>query len=98
MAQWEIGEHLVADSEICFGKLTFKNTRVPVSTVFAYLAKGCSVDEIAQHWPQVPREAVLEAIRLAGEALHDQHKVEIESARAASRRFWEEHWRQKASS
>lgn len=92
MARWEIGEHLVADSEICFGKLTFKNTRVPVDTVFAYLEQGCSVDEIRQHWSHIPREAVIEAIRLAGEALHEKHKAEIEAAQEASRKFCEERW------
>ena len=98
MARWEVGEHLVADSEICFGKLTFKNTRVPVSTVFAFLAQGYSADEIVRNWPQIPREAVIEAIRLAGEALHEKHRAEIEAAREASRKFWEERRQQKAGS
>jgi uncharacterized protein (DUF433 family) len=89
MARWEIGEYLVADSEICFGKLTFKNTRVPVDTVFAYLEKGCSVDEVLQHWPHIPREAVVEALRLAGEALHEKHRSDIECAVAESKRSWE---------
>ena len=79
----------MVDSEICFGRLTFKNTRVPVDTVFACLEQGCSVDEALRHWPQIPREAMLEALRLAGEALHEKHRPEIECAVTESKRGWD---------
>ena len=63
--RFEIGKHLVRDPEIYHGELTFKDTRVPVSVVLAYIAKGVSVDEVPRHWPQVSPDAVREAILLA---------------------------------
>jgi uncharacterized protein (DUF433 family) len=65
----EIGEYLVVDPRICHGQLTFKGTRVPVSTVLAYLAKGWTLEQVVASWPDVRREAVTEAIRLAAAAL-----------------------------
>jgi len=63
----EIGKYLVADPEICHGKLTFKGSRVPVGTVITFLAMGDSIKDILRNWPQLSREAVEEAIRLAAD-------------------------------
>jgi uncharacterized protein (DUF433 family) len=65
----EIGEHLVVDSAICFGKLTFKGTRVPVATVLNRLAEGRSIRHLRLSWPEVTREAITEAAKLATAAL-----------------------------
>ncbi|MCI0692086.1 DUF433 domain-containing protein [candidate division KSB1 bacterium] len=70
----EIGEHLVRDPEIYHGELTFKGTRVPVSVVLAYLAKGISVDEVPQHWPDVSPDAAKEALMLAREAMLEKYQ------------------------
>lgn len=67
----EIGDYLVADPEICHGRLTFKGTRIPVSTVLTFLGMGDSIDEILEDWPQLSREAVLEALRLAADVVSD---------------------------
>jgi uncharacterized protein (DUF433 family) len=83
----DIGEHMVIDPEIMHGQMTFKGTRVPVSTVMVYLAKGRSVDDIVRDWPQIPREAVQEAIRLASEALHHRYQVELLAAQDEARRL-----------
>jgi uncharacterized protein (DUF433 family) len=64
-----IGTHLVMDPEVCFGKLIFKGTRLPVSTVLTWLAKGKSMDSILEDWPYLTREAVAEAIKAARDAL-----------------------------
>jgi len=63
----EIGKYLVRDPEIYHGELTFKGTRVPVSVVLAYIAKGISVDEVPRHWPEVSPAAAREAIFLCKE-------------------------------
>jgi uncharacterized protein (DUF433 family) len=73
MVAREVGQYLVVDSRVCHGKLTFKGTRVPVSTVLVYLAKGRNVEEIVRDWPQLKREAVVEAIHLAAEALVERY-------------------------
>jgi uncharacterized protein (DUF433 family) len=60
---------LVADPEICHGKLTFKGTRILVRTVLAYIASGKDVDWVLAEWPRLKREAVEEAIKLAADRL-----------------------------
>lgn len=65
----EIGQYLVLDPEICHGKLTFRNTRIPVDVVFSYLGKGYSIDQLVRSWPQLTREAVEEAVHLASDSL-----------------------------
>ncbi len=85
MAIVDVGRHMVIDPEVMHGRLTFKGTRVPVSTVMAFLAKGDAVDDIVRQWPQVSREAVQEAIRLASEALHHRYQVELLIARDEAR-------------
>jgi len=60
-----LGRFIVADPEVCHGKLTFDGTRILVRTVLAYLASGKSVEWVLNEWPQLPREAVEEAMSLA---------------------------------
>jgi uncharacterized protein (DUF433 family) len=70
----EIGRYLVRDPEIYHGELTFKGTRVPVSVVLAYAAKGMSPTQLRRNWPELSEEAILEALTLAKEALIEKHR------------------------
>ncbi|MBM3236987.1 DUF433 domain-containing protein [Candidatus Poribacteria bacterium] len=74
MKQLEIGEHLVIDSEVCHGQLTFKGTRIPVETVLLFLATGRTIDWVLAEWPRLTKEAVEEAMRLATAALIERYK------------------------
>jgi uncharacterized protein (DUF433 family) len=65
----EVGQHLVIDPRVCHGQLTFKGMRVSGETVLVYLAKGRSLEQILADWPQLQREAVVEAVHLAATAL-----------------------------
>ena len=66
----ELGEYVVADSEICHGQLTFKGTRIMVKSVLFYVGQGKDWDWISQeYFGKVSREAVAEAVKLASEAL-----------------------------
>jgi uncharacterized protein (DUF433 family) len=76
MKRLEVGKYLVVDPRICHGKLTFSGTRVPVTTVLTFLAKGWTISDILADWPEVPREAVEEAVRLAAEALAERSAAE----------------------
>jgi uncharacterized protein (DUF433 family) len=73
MERVEVGQYLVVDPEICHGQLTFKGTRVPVDTIFAYLEKGYSFEKLQASWPEVEREAIIEALQLASRALQERH-------------------------
>ena len=70
----EIGKYLVVDPEVCHGKMTFKGTRIPVSTVLTFLSMGDSVDDVVRKWsPRLKREAVLEALRYTADMILDQY-------------------------
>ncbi len=69
----EIGKYLVVDPEVCHGKMTFQGTRIPVSTVLTFLSMGDSMDDILEGWPELKREAVLEALRYAADIIRDQY-------------------------
>lgn len=47
--------------EIVSGTPVFRGTRVPVKTLFDYLADGYTLDEILENFPSVKRE---DAIRI----------------------------------
>src|SRR5260370_39703884 len=57
MSLLEVGKHLVIDPDVCFGKLTFRGTRVPVEVVLARLAKGKTIEYIQGSWPYLKSEA-----------------------------------------
>jgi uncharacterized protein (DUF433 family) len=65
----ELGEYIVSDPEICGGDLTFKGTRVLVRDALYYVAKGKSLDWVAENYHGLPVAAIAEAVRLANEAL-----------------------------
>jgi uncharacterized protein (DUF433 family) len=70
----ELGRYIVADSEICHGKPTFKGTRIMVWQVLDALGRGESPDDIVTAWDgKVSKAAIAETIRLAREALLDEH-------------------------
>jgi uncharacterized protein (DUF433 family) len=73
MERIELGEHIVADPHICHGRLTFRGTRLFVSDVLEMVADGMDWDAIiSECHGSIPREAIAEAIRLAGKALSEQ--------------------------
>ena len=69
-----LGQYIVADPLICHGKPTFKGTRIMVWQVLNDVAKGKDWDFIAQRqWGgHISKEAIAEAVRLAGSAWLDQ--------------------------
>jgi uncharacterized protein (DUF433 family) len=80
MQKTEIGRYLVVDPQICHGQLTFKETRIPVDTVLALLAKGYSVDQLLKSYPELNRAAIEEVLGLAIEALQSRYRRPIEVA------------------
>jgi uncharacterized protein (DUF433 family) len=76
----EIGRHLIADPEICRGKLTFRGTRIPVATVLTFLAAGDSIEDILKNWPRLKREAVEDAIRHAAHLVQRHYPKQMKAA------------------
>lgn len=71
----EISKHIIADTEICHGKPTFKGTRVLVSDVIELMAAGEPVEKILKGYPSLKREMIREALELASKLISGEHRV-----------------------
>ena len=72
MRKKTLGQHIIIDPEICHGQPTFLGTRVRVSQVLKQVAAGMDWDKIVQQWRgTVPRDAIAEAVQLAGKAFEE---------------------------
>lgn len=56
---------ITIDPEIHSGTPVFRGTRVPVQTLFDYLADGFSLDEIIDQFPSVKREDAIKILEAA---------------------------------
>lgn len=79
-----IGRYIVADTEICHGKPTFRGTRIMVWQVLEMVSDGMAWESISEEWGgKVTKEAIAEAVRLASQAFIDhaeEYVVELVSA------------------
>ena len=73
----EINEYIVADTEICHGKPTFKGTRIMVWQVLEMLEAGQTVEEILESYPSLTRDHIKAALRLAAQRLAGERLVAI---------------------
>ena len=53
-----LNEIITIDSEIVSGTPVFKNTRVPIQSLFWHLEKGISIDDFLEDFPTIKREQV----------------------------------------
>ena len=60
---------LVQSEETRWGRVRFAGTRVPVATLFDYLANGQSLADFLEAIPAVRREQAVAALRLASRVL-----------------------------
>lgn len=73
MMRREFGKYIVADPEICHGKLTFKGTRIFVRDVVEMVAEGLDWDTIIKEWDGViNHDAIAEALFLASQVLEEK--------------------------
>jgi len=68
---YPLGDYVVSAPEVCRGRPTVKYTRVEVTGILDLLATGWTIEEIVADYdrPEISREAVEEALSLAGKAL-----------------------------
>jgi uncharacterized protein (DUF433 family) len=67
-----IGRYIVTDPEICHGQPTFRGTRVMVQHVLEQVADGMDWESIIAEWRgRISKEAIAEAVSLAGQAFLD---------------------------
>jgi uncharacterized protein (DUF433 family) len=58
-----------SDPDILGGTPVFAGTRVPIRTVFDYLADGCSLDEFLENFPTVGRADAIALVEAGGDSL-----------------------------
>jgi uncharacterized protein (DUF433 family) len=56
---------VVSDPDIAGGEPIFRGTRIPVATLFNYVANGYGLDEILDSFPKLDRADVLTLLREA---------------------------------
>ncbi len=59
------------DKEVMSGTPVFRGTRVPVQTVFDYVADGYTLDEFLDNFPTVGRDDAVQVLEAAGHFLLD---------------------------
>ncbi len=76
LEQWEdlpkegvFAAPLVQTEDTRWGRVRFEGTRVPVATLFDYLADGQSLSDFLEAIPTVRREQAIAALRLASRVL-----------------------------
>jgi uncharacterized protein (DUF433 family) len=60
---------VTTDPETMHGTPCFTGTRVPVKTLFDYLARGHSADDFLAGFPTVTRDQVLAVLEIAEQSL-----------------------------
>jgi uncharacterized protein (DUF433 family) len=80
----QYGRYIVADPKICHGKLTFVGTRIFVKDVLEMVAQEMDWDTIIKEWRgSICREAIAEAVELAGRALLEHFDEYVQEAASA---------------
>jgi len=76
MRRVKLGQHIVIDPDICHGKPTFTGTRIIVEQVLEMIAEGTVWEQIIKEYDgAISREAIAEAVRLAGRSFREQNTV-----------------------
>ena len=75
MARIEINDSVVADSEICHGKPTFKGTRIMVWQILEMLEGGDSIQEIFHAFPSLKPHHIQAALSYAANLTRGEEYV-----------------------
>ena len=62
-----------SDPEVMGGTLVFRNTRVPVQSLFEYLDDDFSLEEFLDNFPSVDRADAVNLLKLAREHVQDEN-------------------------
>lgn len=71
----EINKYIVADSEICHGKPTFRGTRILVSDIVELVAAGWSDEKIIVQYPSLNKEMIRGGLEYAAKVIRGEHYV-----------------------
>ncbi len=63
----DINDYIVADSEICHGKPTFRGTRIMVWQILEMIEHGETMDSIIEEFPSLTKESIKAALHYASD-------------------------------
>ncbi|MAG02863.1 antitoxin [Candidatus Pacearchaeota archaeon] len=75
----EINEYIVADTEICHGKPTFKGTRIMIHSILEMLEAGSSINDILEAYPSLNKEHIKAALHYAAERISGERFVDVKN-------------------
>ena len=78
----EISKNIVADSEICHGKPTFKGTRILVSDIVELVAAGEPTEKILKGYPGLTKEMIKEALEYAAKVISGERYAKFSKVSA----------------
>ena len=70
---------MTCDNEILGGQPVFKNTRVPVESLFDHLEAGVSLDKFLEDFPPVSKEQACALLDIAHKLLTSKNVAELYS-------------------
>ena len=79
----EFSKYIIADSEICHGRPTFRGTRILVHVVLEMLEAGASVQEIIRAYPSLTKAHIKAALDFAAKLTKrsvNERRAELVSA------------------
>jgi len=71
----EINKYIVADSEICHGKPTFKGTRIMIWQILEMLKAGAPIEEIFEAFPALTKHHIEAALQYAADLTRGKENV-----------------------
>jgi uncharacterized protein (DUF433 family) len=71
---------ITIDKEILGGQPVFKNTRVPIESLFMHLEKGISMDEFLDDFPTVTKEQAVAILEIAERIMTSQNIEKVYEA------------------
>lgn len=68
-----IKDHISIDTEVLGGQPVFKDTRVPIETLFDHLENGVTIDEFLADFPSVKKDQAIAVIEIAAKLLNSKN-------------------------
>lgn len=60
------------------GKAVFRGTRIPVDLIFELVSVGYNVDQIIDEYPDLPRDSVVQILKIGKSALETLEKDSLD--------------------
>jgi uncharacterized protein (DUF433 family) len=79
---YKVRDYINIDKEILGGNPVFRDTRVPVESLFLHLEKGIPLDEFLQDFPTVTKDQAIAVIEIARKILTSSNIEKIYEAAA----------------